>query len=96
MDAEGKVVMAGEHDSVMVVLGGGRCVQLPAALIARADRVLRACHDRDWGLEIEAVEDDDTGECFWEAALDGGTEGAGHGKTPWAALADLAAKLGGA
>lgn len=93
--SEGKVVDCSEADSVRVALAGGGAVQVPAAWLAAADRVLAHCRDREVSLHLELVEEERGGvvDLLWSAAADPGLGPEGEGPTPWAALLALAGLL---
>lgn len=64
----GRIVNATNLDSVRIeILGEGRAVTIPASLILAADSVLKYVLASDGHLNIDMVEDDDTGEQGWEA-----------------------------
>lgn len=96
----GKVVTQTSLDTVRIeVLGEGRAVNIPAALVLAVDRVLRHVLTGDGFLDLslDMVEDDRTGWQGWEARTESTRADAdpddvlvAHGDTPWAAVKALA------
>lgn len=60
----GTIVTAAHTDSVRIEAADGRVVQLPAAAILAADRVLRHCLESGESLEVRRVA------CGWQADAD--------------------------
>ena len=90
----GNLVNVTSLDSVRIeVVGEGRAVTIPAALILAADRVLRHCLLNEFSLEIDMVDPEPDGK-GWEASTDGTQDACAHGETPWAALLALADNVG--
>lgn len=81
----GRIVPCTPPDSIRIEVPGGG-VQIPAAMVLAADRVMRLCAVHDAGLILDHAET--TGQ--WSAAV-GLTRG--WGVTPWAALVALAGEL---
>ena len=91
----GTVVNCTNLDSVRIeVLGGGRAVTIPAALILAVDAALRCCAVEGVSLEVDLVSDDATGREGFQATLDMGQFAVGGmAASPWAAVVSLAEAL---
>jgi hypothetical protein len=100
----GVVITVSELDSVRIERPDGTSLQIPAAFITAIDRVLRHCAADESSLDLDMVEDDDTGWQGWEAycdnpaatetlSMNGNELLVGHGDTPWGAVVALAMAL---
>lgn len=91
----GRIVNCTHLDSVRIeILGEGRAVTIPAALILAADRVFRSCLAREEELDVVMVEDDETKRQGWQAHLDMGAGPVGEmADTPWSSILALAEEL---
>jgi hypothetical protein len=69
------------------ILGGARALTIPLDLVLCVDAVLKEAHREEEPLDLDVVEDDETGWRGWQARLGNAL---GCGDTPWSAIVALA------